>query len=71
MNMQHMTLNSAEQAYRNGIMSEAEVTQFIRVWNAGPHFTQAIFRDGAIRNYDPEKTRFSKHEIETFGIKGV
>lgn len=47
----HLTLNDVDRLYREGLMSEAETLAYIEEWNKGPHFTYAVLRDGAVRNY--------------------
>ena len=65
------SLNDAESAYRNGTCSYEELVEYLRKWNAFPgHFTQAVWSDGAIRNFDPEKSGvFYRHMKEEFGLR--
>jgi hypothetical protein len=64
------SLNDVERMYRNGTASVQEVTEYLRAWNAGPHFTQAVLSDGAIRNFDPEKSGvFYRHLKDEFGLR--
>ena len=64
------SLNDVERMYRQGTASEAEVIEYLRAWNAGPHFTQAVLSDGAIRNFDPEKSGvFYRHLAAQFGLR--
>jgi len=55
MNLAQYSINQIEQMARYGSITEQEVTDYLRAWNAGPHFTQAVWADGAIRNFDPEQ----------------
>ena len=48
--LKHASLNDVEMMYRYGRISTDELDQYLRAWNAGPHFTKAEWRDGAIRN---------------------
>ena len=48
------SLNDVEFLYEQGLVSRAEIVEYLRKWNAGPHFTQAVWWDGRIRNFDPE-----------------
>jgi len=64
------SLNDVERYYRNGQASEAEVTEYLKAWNANSHFTQAVLVDGAIRNFDPEKSAIGyRHLKEKFGLR--
>jgi len=56
--LEHATLNEVEGMYREGLISTDDLNQYLRAWNAGPHFTRAEWRDGAVRNrLIPEKKR--------------
>jgi len=67
----HHCLNEVERMYRQGNVSDEEVTEYLRAWNATPgRFTQAVLLDGAIRNFDPEKSGvFYRHLKDRFGLK--
>lgn len=65
----HLSINQVQEMYRQGRASEAAVAEYLRAWNAGPHFTQAVFCDGAIRNFDPELSRGYVHLYEKFGVR--
>lgn len=71
MNLETATLNDVERAYRDGRLSRAEAAAYLRLWNAGPHFTQAILApDGYIRNYDPEThAAFLRPYVDEFGVR--
>ena len=57
-NLGNMSIDEVENAYRQGRVSEEDVVQFLRKWNATPgRFTQAVLSDGAIRNFDPEEDK--------------
>ena len=63
-------LNDVECGFLRSDYSEKEVTEYLRAWNAGPHFTQAVLYDGRIRNFDPEKSGWCyRHVAEKFGVK--
>lgn len=64
-----LSLERVESLYNNGQMSDSELIEYIREWNAGPHMTQAVYRDGKIRNYDPENHYFSQQDIDEFGVR--
>jgi hypothetical protein len=64
------SINDAERMYRNGTATEAEVIEYLRAWNAGPYFSQAVLADGRIRLFDPEKSGFAYKRLqEKFGLK--
>ena len=65
----HHSINEVEAMYHRGMVSEPELVAYLRAWNAGPHFTQAVFCDGRIRNFDPENGCY-KHLWERFGVRG-
>ena len=65
----HYSLNEVEQAYRNGLVGDDELVAYIRAWNAGPHFSEAVWCDGAIRNFDAEETRAYSHLREKYGVR--
>lgn len=63
------SLDEVENFYQRGIISEEEVVAYLRLWNAGPHFTQAVLFDGRIRNFDPEKSAdIYRNQQEKFGL---
>jgi len=67
--VQH-SLNEVERMYRCGSVTYEEVRDYLRRWNAGPHFTQAVLADGAIRNFDPEKSGWAyRHLAGEFGLR--
>ena len=70
METKNLSINDVERLYRGGQISEDEVVKYIREWNAGPHFSQAVLSDGRIRLFDPEKSFvFYRHLAERFGIR--
>lgn len=70
MNTAQMSLKEVNYAYQQGLLSEQEAIEYIREWNAGPHFTQAVLIDGSIRNFDPEKSGvFYKHLKDIFNLR--
>jgi len=67
--LERATLNQVDEMYRQGSISEEETIEYIRAWNNGPHFTQAVLTDGKIRNFDPEKSGvFYRHLKEKFNL---
>ena len=48
------SLGEMDELQRQGRVTPDALRDYIRAWNAGPHFTQAVFCDGAIRQFDPE-----------------
>ena len=64
------SLNQVEQMYRNGTIGRADIVEYLRAWNAGPHFTQAVFADGSIRNFEPDGNyRPYPHLWAEFGVR--
>ncbi len=63
------SLNDVERMYNNGTVSWDDLVTYIRAWNAGPHFTQAVYADGKIRNFDPEQLAAPTHLFALFGVK--
>lgn len=67
---QDSSIADVERLYQQGLASEAEVVSYLREWNQGPHFTQAVLQDGAIRNFDPETSSgFYRHLREKFALR--
>ncbi len=53
--LRQTSLADCEIYYREGRFPYADLVAYLRAWNATPgRFTQAVWRDGAIRQYDPE-----------------
>ena len=51
--MKHMTLNEAERAYQNGIVSEADLEEYLKAWNdTTGRFTVATLSCGGVRMKD-------------------
>ena len=48
------SIEQVEQMARFGSITHDDIVTYLRAWNSGPHFTQAVWCDGAIRNFDPE-----------------
>lgn len=70
--LSEMSLDQAEAAWRQGLISEAELVAFIRQWNSGPRFCQAVLSDGAVRVFDPERSGWCyRHLRDEFGLQGV
>lgn len=63
------SLDRAESLYRSGMVSESELETYLRQWNAGPHFTQAVLIDGSIRNFDPDKWGYPSAVEARFGVR--
>lgn len=51
-NLKMKSLGDVDAMYRGGYLSEEVTLAYIEKWNEGPHFTKAVLRDGAIRNYN-------------------
>ena len=72
MDLTKYSLNEIEQLFRDGRITEEQATSYLRLWNAGPHFTQAVISDNAIRNFDPENKNYItcyKHLFDKFGVR--
>lgn len=67
-NYKHLSLEQADNYFRQGQISEAEIIEYLRAWNSGPHFTQAVLSDGAIRNFDPDRIKYPREIEERFGV---
>ena len=66
------SINEMQALYWQGAVSEADIVEYLRKWNATPgRLTQAVFADGAIRNFDPEKSRWYTHLYAKFGVREV
>jgi hypothetical protein len=69
MEISNLSINQVEKLYRQGLITEEKVTEYLKSWNAEPHFSQAILSGGAIRTFDPEKSGiFYRHLQEKFGL---
>ena len=69
-NLTQYSINQIEEMARFGSITEADITAYLRAWNAGPHFTQAVWADGRIRNFDPEnKGRPYAQLWEQYGVQ--
>lgn len=67
---EHLSLNQVDWQYRNGHMTLAQVTAYLRRWNATPgRFTQAVIFDGAVRNYDVEVRNYPPAVEREFGVQ--
>lgn len=71
--LQSRTLEQVQNLFRAGSITEAELVRYIRAWNAGPHFTQAVYSGGAIRNYDAEHIAnvIPAALLQRFGVRVV
>ena len=49
-----LSLAQVESEYRKGLGTYEQLVEYLRAWNAGPHFTQAAWVNGEIKQYDPE-----------------
>ena len=68
--LKQYSINQIEEMARFGNIGLEEVTFYLRAWNAGSHFTQAVWCDGAIRNFDPEnKGRPYAQLWEKYGVR--
>lgn len=63
------SLDGVEYHYKQGLISYAELVQYLRAWNgSGTKFTRAIWQDGAIRQFDPENgVSYSAEILNEFG----
>lgn len=69
MNNQY-SLAEMDRMYRDGRVTYDEAREYVRRWNAGPHFTQAIIKDGRIQNMEIDVLVLRhKNLIEEFGVK--
>ncbi len=63
------SLGDIDTMYRDGRVSEDEVAEYLRAWNATPgRFTQAVLRDGGIRQFDPEVSKPYRELWDKFGV---
>lgn len=71
--MERMSLNDVEKAYRLGGVNREEVIEYLRAWNQGPVFTQAFLRDDimGIINMDPERIpAYLAGSADECGVRG-
>jgi hypothetical protein len=68
-NLNNYSLAQVDSMYQNGALSTDEVTDYLRAWNAGPHFTQAVIWHGSIRQFDPETNHFYQQLYKTYGVR--
>ena len=47
-----LTLDQVSKAYADGRITREQAEEFVRLWNLGPHFTQAVVGNGWIANHD-------------------
>jgi hypothetical protein len=66
---EHISLDQAERLFRLRKWTEEQTLQFIRDWNAGPHFTQAVLTGDSIQNFDPEECKLFTHLHEKCGVR--
>lgn len=52
MDLKMLNLNQIDEMYCRGHLSEGETISYIRNWNQGPHYIQAVLWDGKIRTFD-------------------
>jgi hypothetical protein len=45
----NFTLQQMEDRYRAGYVTDQELAEYLKRWNEGPHFTEAYWMDGRIR----------------------
>ena len=69
MNEDHLSLNDVERFFQHGYWSRERTVAFVRKWNEGPHFTQAVVTEGTIRNFDPERNHIWRHLYKECGVK--
>lgn len=50
-------LMRVDEWYQRGLVSREIVEQYCELWNASPHFTKAVLRDGAIRLISDPRTQ--------------
>lgn len=55
-NFDSYSLEEMDNFYRQGVATEAETIAYIKKWNQGIRFTQAIIQNTRILNFDPEKS---------------
>lgn len=58
-NLYHHSINEIENWYQCGCLQYDELKKYLRFWNAQyniKHFHKAVWADGAIRLFDPERT---------------
>lgn len=71
-NLTSKTLNEVERLYSRGEITYWNVRDYLRLWNAGPVFSQAVClqAQAEIRTFDPEKDgHLYKHLQEEFGLR--
>ena len=62
------SLDQVQELTRREAVSPEELTDYLRAWNAGPHFTRAVWCDGSIRNFDPA-TGVHRHLWQKYGVQ--
>ena len=62
------TLNQVGRMLRDGEITEREATEYVRAWNAGPHFTQAVITVHGIKNFNPETGAY-RSLWEKYGVR--
>lgn len=50
-----LSINDIQERFRAGNIARNDVIEYLREWNAGPHFTQAYLIGKTIFNNEPEK----------------
>lgn len=69
MKFKNYSLAEMDQAYRDGRATYDEAREYVRAWNKGPHFTQAIIFDGRIQNMEIDRIALlHKSRAAEFGI---
>lgn len=72
MDLSNASLSQVETYFKDGKVTRADVTAYLREWNAGPHFTQAVLAGNRILNFEPENipARFRTPEkVAEFGLR--
>ena len=50
--LEKLTLDQVSRLYSEGKISREQAEEYVKKWNAGPHFTQAVVGNGWIANRD-------------------
>jgi hypothetical protein len=69
MDTENITLEQAEVRLRYRRWTREQAIEFVRLWNTGGHFTQAVVtKDDRIVNFDPELPNFFRSYYEESGV---
>lgn len=65
-----LSLSDVDKLWREREITEAQAIAYIRMWNAGPHFTRAVLYGSFIGQFDPETDGHRyRHLEEKFNLR--